>query len=133
MRDIIFRGKRLDNGLWIEGSLRQYPNGRAGICCKKIHYLFLVDPATVGQFTGLKDKNGKPIFEGDIVEAVLLETTSQRGFVWPIMPVVFRNAVFGLLNHRDEVTPFASFAPRVVFEVKGNIHDNPELLKEDAT
>lgn len=129
MRDILFRGKRLDNGLWIEGCLRQYPNGRAGICCNKMQHLFQVDPATVGQYTGLKDRNGQRIFEVDIVETVLPDSAAQRGFVWPIMPVVFRGGGFGLLNHRDEVTPFTSFSPRIVFEVKGNVHDNPELLK----
>ena len=129
MREFLFRGKWRNNGLWIEGDLRQYPSGAKSIKSEEFPHIIEVDPSTVGQFTGLRDKNGQRIFEGDIVEAVLLETSAQRGFVWPIMPVVFRNAVFGLLNHREEVTPFASFAPRVVFEVKGNIHDNPELLK----
>lgn len=131
MRAILFRGKRIDNGMWIEGYLRQYLNGHAGICCNKTQNLFKVDPETVGQYTGLKDKNGQRIFEGDIVLPVLPANVAQRGFVWPKMPVVFRNGTFGLLDHRDEVTPFASFAPRVTFEVIGNIHDNPELLKEE--
>lgn len=131
MREILFRGKRLDNGLWIEGCLRQYPNGHIGICCNKMQHTFQVDPETVGQYTNLMTF-GRRIFEGDLVKAVLHQTTAQMGFVWPIMPVVFRDGVFGLLDHRDDVIPFRSFAPRVAFEVLGNIHDNPEMMKGDA-
>lgn len=133
MRDIIFRGKMIDNGDWAAGFYQASPSGNYYITSTGptgCAHPDKVDPNTVSQYTGLKDKNGQRIFEGDIVEAVLPDSAAHRGFVWPIMSVVFRNAVFGLLNHRDEVTPFASFAPRVVFEVKGNIHDNPELLKE---
>ena len=117
MRDILFRGKRLDNGLWIEGCLRQYPNGRAGICCNKMQHLFQVDPATVGQFTGLKDRNGLMIFEGDIIKM----SDGKIG------AVVYNDDCAGYelrgggctlcLSHENE---------RLVI---GNIHDNPELLK----
>lgn len=67
MREILFKGKRIDNGEWVEGFyfeeigsfIIEKPS------CVSTH-TFLVDPATVGQYTGLTDKNGVKIFEGDI-------------------------------------------------------------------
>jgi len=125
MREILFRGKRVDNGEWIYGDLRHWPSGNVGIHSEELHHTYYVDPESVGQFTGLVDVNGKKIFERHLVMATLEATAAQPEFSWGACEVVFQHCCFGLKTDRDFI-PFSSFSPRVAFEVVANI-----FTKED--
>ena len=119
MREIIFRGKRLDNGEWISGNLFvNDTDGRAYILAgsRTVTIEWEIDPSTVGQYTGLKDKHGKKIFEDDIISL-----RTGRPHV-----VRFKDGAFLL---EDSAIPI-SFANK--FEIIGNIHDNLVLIKEEA-
>ena len=85
---------------------------------------YRVDPATVGQYTGLTDKNGTKIFEGDIVKRLFY-------FGLPVLSVVtFKNGAFGLEWNRGKVKEFSAFTSicNCTYEVIGNVYDNAELL-----
>ena len=134
MREILFRGKRIDNGKWIEGAFvpenNVYPatifyGPRSSIG----EY---VDPSTVGQYTGLTDKNGKRIFEGDVVvydnSPYNAYCTPQNGeIVWRNGSLCFKYRPWNSVMYRSLCSD-DFFAAKC--EVIGNIHDNPELLKE---
>lgn len=119
MREILFRGKRTDNGEWETGSLVVIKAGCSDeqiyIADKMTGYNTPVLEETIGQFTGLTDKNGMKIFEGDIVE---LGITYEISYIQKYARFAGRNSscIFSSL-------PF----DRV--RVIGNIHDNPELLE----
>lgn len=122
MREILFRGKRVDNGKWIEGSLstEYYKECGCIMVSPTSDDCFKVDPETVGQYTGLCDRNRKKIFEGDIVN-----------YNGSIHKVVFENrcynARFGIVVEEKETWSFGMSVPPYLMEVIGNIHDNPEL------
>ena len=129
MREIMFRGKMENTKLWIEGDLRQYSSGNYAIKSNELPHLEYVHPETIGQFTGMTDKNGKRIFEGDIIRAKI-EGGNHEGFTWQNMPVDFQQGAFCLNDQYGRVfCVLGAFAPSVSLEVIGNIHDNPELLK----
>ena len=113
MREILFRGKDLVTGEWVYGDL--YHRGTEAVitsfCCG--HHI-AVDPATVGQFTGLLDKAGKRIFEGDIVRGAHI------GDDLMVEQVEF-SAICGW-------TPF-DYLREGLCDVIGNTHDTPELLE----
>ena len=128
MREIKFRGKRLDNGEWIYGSLlvshfKDDKKERYFITQFSGNYTFEheVDPATVGQYTGLKDKNGKEICEGDI----LLDESGAYAVVGYSMGAFYVDFGEGFdLRYFTECI-------HDICEVVGNIHDDPELLKTE--
>ena len=129
MREILFRGKREDNGAWIYGDLRQYNEKCFGIYSNEIRAIRKVDPETVGQYTGLTDKNGVKIFEGDIIRIwdghigrVELGQFWDNEFEVDFYgyALIVNNSKFALqLNELWEG-----------HKVIGNIYDNTELLEE---
>ena len=132
MRNILFRGKRLDNGEWVEGwyqpEIKCSDGHLYGVSlCYKAPDGYLEDveviPETIGQFTGLCDKNGKKIFEGDIVV-----------FDSGMFGVEFMESRMGFCFsglHGRGCVPGFTMAYWEQVEVIGNIHDNPELLEVD--
>lgn len=136
MRQIKFRGKRVDNREWGYGGYYQASTGENRIITVDETTGTITDwnvqPDTVGQFTGLLDKNGKEIYEGDIItlkgnypRVVLWDKMS-----WALMPTeYFHDETFWIMNlQHPGLDWWEEFADE--FEVIGNIHDNPELLSE---
>lgn len=121
MREIKFRGKRLNDGEWVEGNFVKgciddfayiVEFGNKDLCRNYVEVI----PETVGQYTGFDDKNGKKVFEGDILKA---EIWWEQGGCYPHTETRFIEATFPNMykNHFEK------------FEVVGNIYDNPELLR----
>ncbi len=128
MREILFRGKSLYSDDWLCGYIRQYGNGKVIICDFETKRLWFVDPETVGQYTGLTDKNGKKIFEGDIVkrEYTLWNSETKRTRETQIGVVSYSNKECGF--SLDKVCNLRKPWDGDTIEIIGNIHDNPELL-----
>ena len=135
MCEILFHGKRLDNGEWIEGFYCKHNTAKTWLASddpKPKHLIIVdgfcdwgfepplqgieVDPATVGRYTGQTDKNGKRIFEGDIVR--------------------YKDKIY-VISYIPKYVRFAGIAPGVVMavflfsacEIVGNVHDDPGLLE----
>lgn len=136
MREIKFRGKRLDNGEWVYGD---YHHRAGGVHCiidmqpdfqGKVEYVIIqVDAETVGQFTGLRDYDGKEIFEGDIVKCCYM--IPEWG--WSGGAEEKEEEVIGAVEYRRGdfcigEYPIVGFQENEM-EVIGNIYDNSELLK----
>ena len=143
-RLIKFRGKRLDNGEWVYGGVTTYGEHafivRAELQISESDNMYFsttgieVIPATVGQYTGLKDSKrteeypeGQEIYEGDIIKAVALANDhNQRG------AITISAVEYWMGNACLKITyiPLYPFIVDHSFEVISNIHDNPDLLKE---
>ena len=120
MREILFRGKMIHNDEWKEGYLVGPNHIGDWVTCEPIH------PETVGQFTGLTDKNGKRVFEGDIVKVTddYGETDFSDGGIGDV------GFYDGLWYVSGEVNNGLNDLTKVYYvKVIGNIHDNPELLE----
>ena len=145
-REIKFRGKSENNGKWLYGNL-QVP-GKSGVeyfMWDEELYQRAVHPETVGQYTGLKDKNGKEIYEGDIL-MLTIPDGSIRHFVveWAtkdrkLMPlsrfehdgndIRISGWCFNWNGNRLYPTVIDGVPDNEVMTIVGNIFDNPELLK----
>lgn len=133
MREILFRGKRVDKGEWIVGFFAQ-SGERAYILIDNdfaVGYVKMkeVVPETVGQYTDLTDKNGKRIFEGDIVQyQPEYEPASLRSFV-VYFADKYNYPAFDLAEHNYEANGLQCAHEEGGCEVIGTIYDNPELLE----
>lgn len=138
MREILYRGKIKFDKTWVYGAYCPYNWDMMGNREEKPSIIMFsadkykdglwnyIIPETVGQYTGLTDKNGVKLFEGDIVEC-WSEGVKARGTVthridglWIIYPAWQKRIMWGLCPDNDGNT---------TVEIVGNIHDNPELLK----
>lgn len=135
MREILFRGKRTNNGDWVYGDF-VHGNERKSLRDSIFVYDsetqsfndYEINPSTLGQYTGLTDKNGKQIFEGDIVKA--------QDEIWgsPFCDgingkVVYDEAAY-FIEPKDTMNSQWMYDECAVYEIIGNIHDNPELLEK---
>jgi uncharacterized phage protein (TIGR01671 family) len=139
MREILFRGKRKDTGYWVYGNFvdirritthKEYDDVLSIEVITKIvnrHFSEDVDPETVGEFTGLEDKDCKPIFEGDIVKIDNgADEETIIGFVvyeYASWQIDCGPDFISLWRHLDELKEYQSVG------IIGNIHDAPELLE----
>ena len=135
MRDILFRGKRTDNGEWVYGLLCRVGDTYANIRRMDTAVLYSVLTNTIGQFTGLTDKNGRKIFEGDILEGIRYGNEERAEVLW-----IDKAASWGIrysFREKNE-SGYTSWLNSAWFRsindarapvVIGNIYDNPELLE----
>ena len=141
MREILFRAKRTDNGEWIEGYYAKQSNHACFAHeLKYQHFIFKdvcldfnlgglqgfeIIPETVGQYTGLTDKNGVKIFEGDILSAHLDEDNPDYETV---VQVIWEEYGWRTMEENGLSDPLDD-EDAEIFAIIGNIHDNPELLE----
>ena len=134
MREIRFRGKCIEDcelkGQWLYGHYLKSASHFIAVDQGLVdgHFkLYQVDPETVGQYTGLKDKNGKEIYEGDIIRS--------KTYLGETLVIKWDNAYTGFYCHdkTDEEENHLNMLEVVESEVIGNIFENPELLKGEES
>lgn len=142
MREIKFRGKRVDNGEWVYGYYCKEDLGEEGIkhVIIPVYSYEYVDGKTVGQYTGLKDKNDKRIYEGSIVKYTFDVPGSvyatENGLKERISEVFWSDWRSSFSVYADKNSKLANndlfryVRNGNTVEIIGNIYDNPELLKE---
>lgn len=158
MREILFRGKRVDNGEWLYGCYYHCIGTAYGATFIVVNDFGFIEviPHTVGQYTGLTDKNGVKIFEGDIIKSkhTIYGLTSeeqrrprfcydyekrQEPYLFGRNIVYYRNYEVQFYKGRyriinKNITHYidTNFIYNHELEVIGNIHDNPKLLKGET-
>ena len=142
MREILFKAKRKDNGEWVKGYYRADPDLDTHYICGWNYYASEnglerepfeeeIDPDTLCQFTGLTDKNGRKIWENDILKCKkyiggnFVDNCIEVGYV------EMKHGAFGLHRIKNDAyyRPFKDWLEDYEYEVIGNIFDNPELLE----
>ena len=141
MREILFRGKRCDNGEWVHGYYiraehhwHKHGIHKDWIVCGAsahggwfaLHNKYAVKDETVGQYTGLKDKNGKMIWEGDVIK---WDYTCNEGKSHQVRYDVSSACFVASREHNGNIIDTVFYNDGQHAEVIGNIHDNPELLE----
>ena len=124
MREILFRGKT-DKGEWVQG---YYVKGATRHCIIKSlagYPRYDVIPSTIGQYTGLTDKNGTKIFEGDIVVTSIKGNNTVCKVTWADNVAQFQLWQLHTIPNTSTALNLGNYDCEVI----GNIHDNPELLK----
>lgn len=155
-RDIIFRGKSIDTGKWLYGHLFNYGlTAPTNVSCisvcvpaswEKAYSLYAVHPDTIGQYTGLTDKNGDKIFEGDILLLKISDGSirhfvvewanenrilkSLKGFQHDSNPIRISGWCFNWEGNRLYPSIIDGVPDNERMEIVGNVYDNPELPKK---
>lgn len=133
MREILFRGKRTDDGEWVDGNLfiPDIPETPTQICVGTniIRICYEIDPNTIGQYIGECDKNGKKIFEGDILQKYSNGIKERCVIGYEGSSFIYSTPLELRLDVGDPIDDHIYGIDVSIREVIGNIHDNPELIR----